>query len=119
MAAFAVGLGVLGLGAAWLLHGPRHAGRADALPATFLAASRSAIIDRAYTFAWRQGLVRIASLVGWVDRYVVDGVMNAVGRAAMLTGSGLRRVQTGLVQDYVVALFLGLLALVAWGVWGR
>jgi NADH:ubiquinone oxidoreductase subunit 5 (subunit L)/multisubunit Na+/H+ antiporter MnhA subunit len=115
----AVSLGLLGLVGAWLMHGPRHEGRADALPAPFLALVRSGAIDRFYVFAWRSVLLVFARLVGWFDRYVVDGVMNVVGRVGMLLGSSLRRVQTGLVQDYVVALFLGLLALVAWGLWGK
>ena len=115
----AVLLALTSLVAAWVMHGPRRAGRADALPASFLALARSGAVDNLYTFAWRQVLVRIAQAVGWIDRYVVDGVMNAVGAGGMAIGSGLRRVQTGLVQDYVAVLFVGLMALVAWSLWGR
>jgi len=114
----ATGLALLGLAGAWMLHGGRRAGVADALPASFLALARSGAIDRAYVLVWRGMVLPLASLVGWIDRYVVDGVMNAIGSVSMRIGSGLRRVQTGLVQDYVVALFVGFLALVAWGLWG-
>jgi hypothetical protein len=44
--------------------------------------------------------------------------MNLVAWAGELAGGALRRVQTGFAPDYVLALFLGLVALVAWGVWG-
>jgi NADH-quinone oxidoreductase subunit L len=115
----AVVLAALGLLAAWVMHGPKRGSVIDALPASFLALARSGAIDRVYVFGWRYVLQVIAALVGWFDRYVVDGVMNVLGRVAMLLGSALRRIQTGVVQDYVVALFIGLLALVAWGVWGK
>jgi NADH-quinone oxidoreductase subunit L len=118
LGATAVALALVGLVAAWLMHGGRRSGTADALPAPFLALVRSGVIDRAYVLGWRSVVQPVARAVGGIDRYVVDGVMNAIGRASMALGSGLRRVQTGVVQDYVVAVFLGLLALVAWGMWG-
>jgi NADH-quinone oxidoreductase subunit L len=115
----AVVLALAGLLAAWIMHGPKRGSVIDALPASFLAIARSGAIDRMYVFGWRYVLLVIAALVGWFDRYVVDGVMNVAGRVAMMVGNRLRRLQTGVVQDYVVALFVGLLAIVAWGVWGK
>jgi len=118
LGAVAVGLALVGLGAAWFLHGPRRAGRADALPAGFLALVRSSAIDDFYEILWRRVLLVFSRMVGWFDRYVVDGMINVVGAATLALGGGLRRVQTGLARDYVLALFLGLVALAAWGVWG-
>ena len=51
---------------------------------------------------------------GWVDRYLVDGVLNVVSAWTLDGGDGLRRIQTGKVQDYVFAVGFGLLALMAW-----
>ena len=113
----AIVLALSGLGLAWVLHGPRKA-TIDALPAPLLEAARSSAVDQLYVFGWKRVLYVLASIVSFVDRYVVDGLMNLLGWAGELAGSLLRRVQTGLAQDYVLAVFLGLLALVAWGVWG-
>jgi NADH-quinone oxidoreductase subunit L len=118
LGAVAVALGLIGLLCAWLLHGPRREGVADALPAPVLAVVRSGAIDGSYVFVWRYVLRSLARVIGWIDRYVVDGVINVAGYAALLLGSGLRRLQTGLAQDYVVALFVGFLALAAWSLWG-
>ncbi len=116
--AVAVGLGLAGLVCAWFLHGPRREGVADALPAPALALVRSGAIDNLYVIAWRSVLLSLARAVGWIDRYVIDGVINVIGYAALQIGSALRRLQTGFAQDYVVALFLGFLALAAWSLWG-
>ena len=52
--------------------------------------------------------------IGWIDRYLVDGVLNVVSAWTLDGGDRLRRMQTGKVQDYVWAVGLGLLALMAW-----
>ena len=112
-----IGLAILGLGLAWVLHGPRKA-RVDALPSAVLEAARSSAVDQLYVFGWKYVLYVIAAVTSFVDRYIIDGLMNLIGWAGELAGSRLKRVQTGLAPDYVLAVFLGLLALVAWGVWG-
>jgi NADH-quinone oxidoreductase subunit L len=117
LGAVAVGLALSGLAAAWLAHGPAKA-TIDALPAPLLAVARSGLIDKAYVLVYRHVLLVLAGIVSFIDRYVVDGVMNVIGASAMSAGKGLRRVQTGLAQDYVFALFAALVLLAAWGLWG-
>jgi NADH-quinone oxidoreductase subunit L len=112
-----VGLALLGLALAWVLHGPRTA-TVDALPPALLEAARSSAVDQLYVFGWKRVLYVLAAVVSFFDRYIVDGLMNLVGWAGDKAGGALRRVQTGVAPDYVLAVFLGLLALVAWGVWG-
>lgn len=70
-------------------------------------------IDRSYDFAYRQAL-NIAAGVGWFDRYVVDGLMNAIGALSLLLGRWSRHLQTGRVGDYVYAVVGGLVLLAAW-----
>ena len=53
-------------------------------------------------------------MVGWVDRYVVDGVLNALSAGALRAGDALRRIQTGQPQDYVYGVALGVLLLLVW-----
>jgi NADH:ubiquinone oxidoreductase subunit 5 (subunit L)/multisubunit Na+/H+ antiporter MnhA subunit len=100
-----------------MLHGRRKP-LIDALPPALLEAARSSAVDQLYVFGWKRVLYVLAVIVAFFDRYVVDGLMNLVAWAGERAGSALRRVQTGFAQDYVLGLFLGLLALVAWGVWG-
>jgi len=100
-----------------VLHGPRRM-RIDALPPSLLEAARSSAVDQLYVVGWKRVLYVLALITAFFDRYIIDGLMNLVGWAGDKAGGALRRVQTGLAQDYVLAVFLGLLALVAWGVWG-
>ncbi|MDH7570722.1 MAG: proton-conducting transporter membrane subunit, partial [Armatimonadota bacterium] len=52
----------------------------------------------------------IAAIQGWIDRWVVDGAVNAVGWTTGQVGQGFRRLQNGLVQNYVLITFVGLVA---------
>ncbi len=61
-------------------------------------------IDNLWTSGWRRGLLPFAQLAGWVDRYVVDGLVNVFGWAALEGGEGVRRIQTGSIRDYVYAI---------------
>jgi len=54
---------------------------------------------------------RIAAAMWWFDREVVDGTVNDVGRATVGAGRGLRRVQTGRVQNYALGIALGLIVM--------
>jgi NADH-quinone oxidoreductase subunit L len=54
---------------------------------------------------------RIAMFLWWFDRTVVDGAVNGIGRATSDVGRGLRRVQTGRVQNYALGIALGLLVM--------
>ncbi len=47
------------------------------------------------------------------DRWIVDGLVNACGKAALAFGSLMRSLQMGLVQFYALAMFLGVLVLIA------
>jgi NADH-quinone oxidoreductase subunit L len=54
---------------------------------------------------------RVASAMWWFDREVVDGTVNAVGRGTVASGRGLRRVQTGRVQNYALGIAVGLIVM--------
>jgi NADH-quinone oxidoreductase subunit L len=47
-----------------------------------------------------------------IDRDVIDGAVNGVGRVFRSAGGGLRRVQTGLVRNYALAIVFGAVLLV-------
>ncbi len=54
---------------------------------------------------------RLADAVWWFDRVVVDGTVNGIGTVTTRAGLGLRRVQTGRVQNYALGIALGLIAM--------
>jgi NADH:ubiquinone oxidoreductase subunit 5 (subunit L)/multisubunit Na+/H+ antiporter MnhA subunit len=49
----------------------------------------------------------------FIDSAGIDGFVNGLGRFFMGIGKALRPIQTGRVQSYLFAMFLGLLALLA------
>jgi NADH-quinone oxidoreductase subunit L len=54
---------------------------------------------------------RVAAALWWFDRNVIDGAVNGIGSVVRNTGGGLRRVQTGRVQNYALGIAIGLLVM--------
>jgi NADH-quinone oxidoreductase subunit L len=54
----------------------------------------------------------LAQLAYWIDRYVVDGLVNLAGKLPLWLGAVLRTMQTGLLQYYAMLMVLGLLVLI-------
>ncbi len=72
-------------------------------------------VNRVYEFGYKRVLLVLAGVLGWFDRYVIDGLMNFFGWSVVAAGRAMRVVQTGRAQDYVFAVVVGALALAAWG----
>jgi NADH-quinone oxidoreductase subunit L len=113
----AVVLAVAGIVLAWLTYG-RGAISPAALAAPFAPIRRAALarfwIDDVFVALYRSLLLGIARIVGWTDRYVVDGILNAVSAWVLDAGDTLRQLQTGRVQDYVYGIGVGLLLVILW-----
>jgi NAD(P)H-quinone oxidoreductase subunit 5 len=59
----------------------------------------------------------VSGVLFWIDRFIVDGFVNAVGALTVVGGQGLRYNTTGQVQFYALSILLGVVlfgALVAW-----
>jgi NADH-quinone oxidoreductase subunit L len=54
---------------------------------------------------------RIASALWWFDREIVDGTVITIGRDTVASGRGLRRIQTGRVQNYALGIAIGLIVM--------
>jgi NADH-quinone oxidoreductase subunit L len=54
----------------------------------------------------------LASASGWLDRVVVDGIVNLMAVVAGELSRGLRVLQTGRVQQYLLVVFMSVLFLV-------
>ena len=81
---------------------------------------RSAPIDRSWLFVYRSILSAGAQALGWFDRYVIDGAINAFGASLINTGERMRNMQTGRVNDYMHAVLMGILVMAAFSqVWLR
>ena len=144
IAAISTVAALLGLAVAWRLYLVRQPLLSPALRARFrwayTAAASAYHFDRTYDRLLIQPVLRLAggwsrfdtrvidgavhgiglagwllgSVKGWFDQYVVDGLVNAVADVVRAAGRGLRQVQTGCVQQYLLALVVAITTLVVW-----
>ena len=116
----AVGVAVAGILLAWLTY-QRRAIAPMRLAAMFGPIRRAALarfwIDDVFEFGYRIVLLGLSRTVGWIDRYVVDGVLNAASAWTLTAGDDMRSMQTGRAQDYVYAVAFGVIILVIWIQW--
>jgi NADH-quinone oxidoreductase subunit L len=85
-------------------------------PIDFLARRRYGL-DALYAGLYRGFILGFSRLIGWIDRYVVDGVLNVLSAWTLAGGDRLRRIQTGQPQDYVYGVAFGALLLFVWVQW--
>jgi len=111
----AVGVALAGLLLAWLTY-QKHAIDAGSLAAMFGPIRSAAIakfwIDDLFEAIYEYALLGFSRIVGWIDRYLVDGVLNVMSAWTLVLGDDLRGIQTGRAQDYVYGVAVGILALV-------
>jgi NADH-quinone oxidoreductase subunit L len=111
----AVGAAVAGILLAWLTYQQR-AIDAGSLAAMFGPIRSAAIakfwIDDLFEAFYEYALLGFSRIVGWIDRYLVDGVLNVMSAWTLVLGDDLRGIQTGRAQDYVYGVAVGILALV-------
>jgi NADH-quinone oxidoreductase subunit L len=113
-----IGAGVFGIGLAWAMYGaqilprdifvsnPLGRGIANVLWNKFY-------VDEIYNIVIINGLVlnlsKLASFI--VDQRVIDGILNGTGASVLAFGRGLRRTESGRLQNYGAAMFGGALVL--------
>jgi len=56
-------------------------------------------------------------LIGWLDRFIVDGFVNLLGMASVFTGESLKYTVTGRSQQYALTILVGLLLGIGWLMW--
>jgi NADH-quinone oxidoreductase subunit L len=81
---------------------------------TLAGAQGLRVIDRRVVDAAIDGLASLTQVGAWVshmiDKYLVDAVVNGMARGAGRGSFLLRRLQTGLVQNYALLMVFGLVA---------
>ena len=65
-------------------------------------------LDELFAAMFVNPLVKLAAMLRWIDTYVVDGIVDLVGRTPAYFGGALRPLQNGLVQFYAVVMALGM-----------
>ena len=112
---------LIGLALAWAGYQRRSfdpAGVRRSLGPLVTVLERRWYVDDVFEAGYRLAYLKISSAVGWFDRYVVDGVVNAVTWATWIGAGRLTALQNGRVQDALYATALGLVFLV-WLAWAR
>jgi NADH-quinone oxidoreductase subunit L len=117
IAAISSAVALLGIGiAAFMYLGERN--EADAIArgtsklGLFQLSQNKFYLDEIYGVLIVWPLRIAASIIYFLDRYLVDGLVNLVGRVPPAIGSLLRPLQNGLVQFYALAMVLGVLTLI-------
>jgi NADH-quinone oxidoreductase subunit L len=116
----AISVAVAGILLAWLTY-QRRSIDAERLASMFGPIRRAAIkkfwIDDVFEGGLGVALFAFSKFVGWIDRYLVDGVLNVVSAWTVTAGDSIRSIQTGRAQDYVYGVAVGLLLLMLWMRW--
>jgi len=117
LAPLSIGLAAAGFALAWAMYqrGAIDPARVAAglAPLDYLARRRYGL-DALYTGLYRGFILAFSRLIGWIDRYLVDGVLNALTALTLRAGDRLRRIQSGRAQDYVYGVAFGVLLLIVW-----
>ena len=65
-------------------------------------------IDRVYKLTVVGAVALLSRISAWSDRYLVDGMVNFVGFATILSGQGLRYTASGRSQGYLLTILVGI-----------
>lgn len=99
-----VALGLAGIAAAMVLYKSQNErpGRISAsLGGLYTAACHKFYIDELYLFVTRKVLFNLVGRpAAWFDRNVVDGLVNVTGNITLSVSEGIRKMQSGKVQQY-------------------
>jgi NADH-quinone oxidoreductase subunit L len=108
-----------GLGLAWFTYGTRSvldpARVSAAVPGLYRLAWRKFYVDEVYGALFVRPFLATADFL-WhvVDDGVIDGAVNGVGRATIAVAQRSRRLQTGIVRNYLLLMLLGAVVVAAY-----
>jgi NADH-quinone oxidoreductase subunit L len=115
MAIAPVTLALLGIGIAAYLYrvaSDRPARAAAAFRGLYKFAYHKFYIDEVYLFITKKIIFNlIGRPAAWIDRNIVDGLMNGLAAFTTWVSTVIRGFQSGKVQDYVLYFFMGIAGL--------
>ncbi|MDY7020935.1 MAG: NAD(P)H-quinone oxidoreductase subunit F, partial [Cyanobacteriota bacterium] len=74
-------------------------------------------IDKLYDLTVVFVVSRVSAMSSWIDRYVIDGLVNVFGLATLGSGEGLKYSISGQSQFYVLTITIGVGLIVALMLW--
>ncbi|HWK04448.1 MAG TPA: NADH-quinone oxidoreductase subunit L [Puia sp.] len=115
MAIAPVALALLGIGIAAYLYGKesdRPAKVVAAVRGFYTFAYHKFYIDEVYSFITKKIIFNlIGRPAAWIDRNIVDGLMNLLAAVTARISAGIKGFQSGKVQDYALYFFAGIAGL--------
>ena len=113
---FSILFGLMGIGLAFLcyLKDPALPERiSKKLSLIYLLISRKYYVDEIYFYLFVQPLQKGSKILWkYFDIRIVDGIVNKSGRIMLRFGGQLRRLQTGVIQNYAAFFFLGVILII-------
>jgi NADH-quinone oxidoreductase subunit L len=92
----------------------RPAKLAASLGGLYKAAYHKFYIDEVYLFITKKILFNLVGRpAAWFDRNVVDGMVNLTGKATQEVSEGIKKMQSGKVQQYAIYFLAGVIVLAA------
>jgi NAD(P)H-quinone oxidoreductase subunit 5 len=73
-----------------------------------------------YKFTVVAAVAGLSRVTAWIDRYIVDGLVNVVGVASLFAGEGLKYSVSGQSQSYMLTIVVGLVSIgiaLFWSFW--
>ena len=55
----------------------------------------------------------VFAVLHWFDDHILDGAVNGIASLTVVVGTGVRRLETGQLQAYGLAIFVGILVIAA------
>jgi len=117
VASLSVGVGVVGIIVATVMYLKKNT-KPDTMEAAlkplYTASYNKFWFDEVWLFATKQIVfARISKPIAWFDRHIIDGFMNALASVTNWTSRKIKVVQSGEIQDYALAFFVGALTIAA------
>jgi NADH-quinone oxidoreductase subunit L len=100
--------------AAWLYYreSDRPAKTAQAFRGFYTFAYHKFYIDEVYLFITKKIIFNgIGRPAAWIDKHIVDGLMNGLAASTARVSAAIKGVQSGKVQDYALFFFIGIAGL--------
>jgi NADH-quinone oxidoreductase subunit L len=108
-------VGLVGVGAAWLMYRDK-APAAEPTNALHKLLANKYYVDEIYNAVFVQSIKGVSHYLFWkiLDAGLIDGIVNLIGFFVRGIGGLVRRIQTGVVQAYVVSMVIGIILFLAY-----